>query len=511
MAFLGLIMKIYRFLLLLVVMVVGCQPEVVDVTGTPTATIPPLVGEPIPVELSALAANPTVYEDAYIQLTGQYTRQPRLVCESNPHPSPVTWGLGSDTLLALAGGFDEQLRPLLPQGLTMTVAGRWRHWRGDVGCGESVQPQDLWYLQVTEIISPSPITQVTLTPGGAPIAQVGETPTAETSPSDEAAPPQPAEDSTAVVPTQQPPSQATESSGQATAVTNPTSATATTAVTSDPRMTPTPTDPFTAPTATSSGSNTATPTRSSSGTATPTPRPGATVTTGPTPTTSSLATSTPAPNTENLGPADPETLLMDYLDGDEMHLWTFDNELSNNTLKVQVAPSALVNIAIEIYDPSGTQIADQNSAGTGEIETIANLSLPAEGNYKIIVTDSNGIGGDYAILTLDSISFDLTFHQIEYGIPENTSFTEDEEQLWFFDGEEDETVTITAAPTSGTPDIGFEFIGPFADPLEYIDDLFEDSDPEVLSNYTLANTGLHAIWLFGSDSGTINVQLSVDN
>ena len=510
MTFCGLIMNKFEFFFLLVVLVMGCQTEAIDVTGTPTPTIPPLAGAPIPVELSALAANPTIYENTYIQLTGQYVRRPRLVCESEPHPSPVTWGLGSGTLLALAGGFDDQLRPLLPQGLTMTVAGRWRHWQGDVGCGESVQPQDLWYLQVTEIILPSPITQVTLTPGGVPIAQGDQTPAADSTP-DDIAPPPPVEDGTAVIPTQQPPIQLTETSGSATAVTNPTRAEATTAVTSDPRMTPTATSQFTTPTTTPSGNNTATPTRGGSGTATPTPRAGATVTSGPTPTSGSLTTSTPGPNTENKGPADPETLLMDILGREEIHVWTFDNEQNNNNLTIQVAPAASVNIVIEIFNPSGDQIVNQNSAGTGQIETVSNLNLPVEGDYRILITDSNGIGGDYAILTLDSFSFDLTFHQLDYGVPQNTSFTEDEEQLWFFDGEEDETVTITAVPTSGTPDIGFEFIGPLADPLEYVDEFFDDGDPEVLSNYALEDSGLYVVWLFGSDDGTMNIMLSVDN
>lgn len=202
---------------------------------------------------------------------------------------------------------------------------------------------------------------------------------------------------------------------------------------------------------------------------------------------------------------------MDSLDGEELHLWTFDNEFPNNTLTIQIAPSAQVNISLVVYDPSGVPIANQNSAGTGEIEKISNLNLPREGNYEIVLTDSNGNGGDYAILALDSISFNLTFHQIEYGIPQTTNFTEEEEQLWFFDGEENETVTITALPTTGTPDIGFEFIGPFADPLEYVDELFDDTDPEVLSNYALADTGLHVVWLFGADRDAINVQLSVDN
>lgn len=498
-------MNKFWFIFLFIGLLIGCQPQVIDVTGTPTPTIPPLAGEPIPVELSALAANPTIYENTYVQLTGQYTKQPRLVCESNPHPSPVTWGLSSTTLLALAGGFDEQVRPLLPQGLTMTVAGRWQHWQGDVGCGEIVQPLDLWYLQVTEIISPSPLAQVTLTPGGIPIAQVGETPAADATPIAEGTI-QPVGKGTAVIPTQQPPISApTESGIEATAVPNTTPGIIPTAPPADSRLTPTPTDRFAAASATAPSGIT--------GTTTPTTTPlaGATPAIGPTPTTGRLTTSTPAPSPIAMGQIDPETLIMDFLNSSESHLWSFDNDIPNNNLTIQVAPSAQADFTIAVYNANGVPIANQNNTGTGMIETITGLNLPSEGIYDIVLIDNNDADGDYAIIIADDFSFNISFHQIDYGVPQTTSFTEEEEQIWFFDGSENDTVTITAAPTIGTPEIGFELIGPFGASLASIDDLEESNDPEVLSDYILTDTGLYGVWLYGSDSGTISIRLSVTN
>lgn len=202
---------------------------------------------------------------------------------------------------------------------------------------------------------------------------------------------------------------------------------------------------------------------------------------------------------------------MDFLNKNESHLWTFDNEIPNNNLNIQIAPSAQADFLIMVYDPNGTPIANHNNTGTGMIETISGLNLPREGVYEIILIDSNNAGGDYAIIVLDDISFNISFHQIDYGIPQTTSFTIDEEQVWFFDGSQNDLLTITAAPTTGMPDIGFELIGPFADSLEYIDEWFESSDPEVLSDYILTDTGLHGVWLFGDDSGTMSVRLSVNN
>ena len=51
----------------------------------------------------------------------------------------------------------------------------------------------------------------------------------------------------------------------------------------------------------------------------------------------------------------------------------------------------------------------------------------------------------------------------------------------------------------------------FADLLpqqhEYIE-VYNESDPEVLANYPLEDSGLYVIWLFGEDSGTMNISMS---
>lgn len=506
-------MNKYWFFFLLVVLVTSCQPQAVAVTGTPTATIPPLKGDPIPVELSALAANPTVYENAYVRLTGQYTLQPRLVCESDPHPSPVTWGLRSDTLLALAGGFDQQLRPLLPQGLTMTVAGRWRHWQGGVGCGGSVQPQDVWYLQVTEIISPSPLTQVTLTPEGVPVAGLDETPAADVTPIAQGTAPADGGDSTAI-PTQ-PVVELTSPSPGGTAVPTTTmTATATTAVAS---ATSSPT--ATASSATSTPTtdvadliNSPTPTSRFSPTPSATFLPGTTPTAGPTQEATITPTSTPILNSINMGLIDPEFLVIENLADGDKHQWTFDNEVNNNTLNLNIVSDDNLDVAVTVFDPLGNMLLTQDDAGAGEIEAVTDLNMAREGGYQIVLSGGSGQSGDYGLMALDDYSYNLTFHTISYGDTVATSFTENEEQLWFFNGIEDDLITVVASPTTGAPYIAFDFLGPDAASLEYIDnELDPNSDDAVLSDYILSETGFYVIWLLGSADGKITVDLSLTN
>jgi hypothetical protein len=390
----------------------------------------------------------------------------------------------------------------------MTVAGRWRHWLGDVGCGKAAQPQDLWYLQVTEIITPSLLAQVTLTPGGGPTAQAGETPSAEGTPDSQISPTQPAGE---VVPTPPLPSvEPTEPGPGETAVPNSTPGITMTPTQTDSRLSPTPTRRASTTTATPGSTALATRTPGSSGTTTPTttPLPGTTATAGPTPTTSSLTTGTPSPMPVNKGSADLETLIMDSFNNSESHLWTFENDVPNNSLSIQVAPLAQSDIVIIVNDPNGVEIANRNSAGTGSLETISDLNLPGEGTYEIILTDKNQAGGDYAMMALDDFSFYISFHQINYGATQTANFTIDEEQIWFFEGDANDIITITADPQAATSDISFDLLGPFS---EFLDFAFAPDVGETaeLRDFTLSDTGLHAIWLVGEDSSTITVNLLV--
>lgn len=495
------------FVLLLTVLVAGCFPQTEESEVTPAPTYGPLRGTPIPVALSELAANPTIFEGAYIRLTGRYKPLPVLICESKKQPSPATWGLSSDTLLALAGGFDGQLRPLLPIGLDMTIAGRWLHWEGVVGCGNKALPQDIWYLETAQILSPNPIA-------GIPLTQDGQLVLPDTSPPGNEATAnaqagltrQPGEGTTeppifATAPTPSP-SPPSNRPGIPTPTTNgsfPTPTAQTTSIVST--NTPIP----------GGNGSTATPTSTihSSPNPTNTPRPGTNPTTGPTPTTGILGTSTPSSKTNvDMGFLEPELLEMRVINGDERHQWTFSNDTANNTLTVYAIAVDSVNITVSISDPSGTILDSQNSTGPGLVEAIADLALPQLGEYQIELSSANNQAGEYALIAVDDASFPISFHKISYDSSVFTEFNENSEQIWFFTGSANDVINITAVPNS-IADIGIEFIGPGAETLEDLDQNFE-GETEQLLNYSLDSPGLYGLWLYGISDGLIQVDLLVE-
>jgi len=160
----------YSLLLIFLLTVVGCQQNGTESPSTPTpfAVAPPTsrasAADPIAISLAHLAANPELFEGTTLQLTGQYEQLPQLVCHRDPHPSPATWGIIGEGLLANATGHDAQLQSLLAEGQQLTAEGRWLRYNGPVGCGKSASAQEVWYLSVSRIVDPHPLARATSMP-----------------------------------------------------------------------------------------------------------------------------------------------------------------------------------------------------------------------------------------------------------------------------------------------------------------------------------------------------------
>jgi hypothetical protein len=490
-------------------------------SGTPTpfptpaavSSIPSANIDILPLTIADLIATPEASQDAYVQLTGRYRRLPKLVCDADPHPSPATWELADGEALVLAGGFDGQLRSLVPDELIVTVQGRWLRWHGPIGCGKRAEVQEIWYLHVLRVIDPSPITAVTLTPIFTG-TQVAVAPTISITPTDGGPPPE-------ATPTLDVPPQPTSPPIEPpteTAVIEPTSIitdiipTETkeleiepTPVITETERTATPTlEPGNEATDTVGPSPTVTPTRDPNAptpTTTPTLDPSA-----PTPT----VTSTPsANNIADMGDIGEQELSVDTLEAGETHSWSF-TVLSGEIITVSTGTIDNADLILAIVDDSGTVLHLQNNAGVGGIETIGSFALNAAGVYQIYVSAAGGQSAEYALMLLFSDSLNFIFRGIiEYGDTETGMMPQDSEHFWLFAGEDGDTLTITAVPNA-TTDVFLELYGPDA---TRISAPFINSGGDGVTEqleFDLQETGLYAIrigeWNF--DPGSYQVSLN---
>ena len=465
------------------------------------------------VEIADLLAEPETYQGAYVQVTGMYRKRPLLICESESatNPAPATWDLLDNNNLSLAAGeFDGALRSLVPNGLTMTVAGYWQLWEGQVGCGKQADKQAMWFLEVTDIVSPSPIVQVTLTPnaqGENPLfSEEMVTPGGSQEPGDGlggALQPTPtAEDEFPQTPDEPLfPEDATATAVFAT--TFPGGAIPTATITDTNGGQPA--------TATTTGGlqGTSAPTALTpgSGTATPTPRASVTSPPGPgTPTVTSApigqVTSTPSSGSGTVVDVDvigESELGYEFLTTNEIHQWGL--LLSESTvITVSLVAEPQLNLGLEILNQNGGIVSQSKQAGANQIEAVKQLSVNPNQEYKIRVFNQGSTGEGNYILTVwgnvDGTYYDvrgiLSFGQSGNAtIPAATDLLYPT-HLWFFYGQQNDVITIdTSSPDESMLISLYDPEGNIVETdfeeIDYVEDIVED--------VPLPATGLYIISL----------------
>lgn len=502
--------RVILFLILIVPLWAACSQETVETTPTPfdartTAVSLLASASPTPVTLSELLAAPEMYENQLLQVSGNFAPRPLLVCNGEAHPGPATWALQESTEMVMpAGGFDNQIRSLMKRGDSMTVSGYWRHWQGPVGCGKQAVGRELWYLKVTELVSPQFLALRGA--GPAPIATGEEAPPELP---DDGTPPiddsevtaVPGSPITATVPITNPqlstPTAPASTlppgnppSGQeatATATATPTTPSPGQTITPVPGTSQTPT-----PATTTNPNTTASPTSTSDGRSTPAGTP--TTQAGGTPTQPSGGSFTVIELGDIINPDD-GVYGYESLAAWQKHNWTLELDTST-VVKISVVGEPNMNLALTVIDEIDNEIANQNSAPTGQIEAIANLSVNPNETYIVQVYEANGIGGDY-FMTIEGNNSTIILSSrgvLRYGETKMDSLPEGDYHFWYFYGQANDVIDIvTSADNNGLLLISLndskgEIVqDEFGNYIEYIE--------EEVTDLRLPASSLYLIWL----------------
>ena len=485
--------KRWLSLLLLLFTLIGCQSEQPGTPASTDSTAAPLAISRLaqPITIGALAAAPEAYVDQMLQLTGQFQSQPRLICAADPKPSPANWGLVADGYLAYVQGFP-QVNDVAVSGLTMTVEGRWRHWEGDVGCGPEVTPREIWYLEVSRILSPSSISRVTLTPAGGLgqlVAGIGETAVPEGTPTFMGTPaevpteqagvtPPPMTEisptSPPVVPPNESPSPSPSPVGEETRNTTPTLVS--TAEGEEDKTTGT-------PTATPGGTTaaTATPGGASGGSATPTPGSLVTGTPGPSP--------TPSGTIVDMGEMETQFLAVENLGNGEIHSWEI--ELVANSVITAYVATAAEDVVLTLISPNREVLQEINAVPGGQVEKLTQ-PISAEGSYRLQIRTTTGSATDYAMMLDDSFSYAFVLRGfLRYGSSQTASLPDEHDHFWHFVGAAGEVIRITIIPDGD----GDPFIKVYDTEAEDISGFVDETGPGEGEIYdiTLPASGLYSV------------------
>jgi hypothetical protein len=473
-----LMVKKYSLIVLsLVFLLSACKQETLISEATPTSF--PLqvpvqritTAAPIPISLENLAANPDFYIGATLQISGQFHRLPRLVCEGTSYPSPAKWALEENGFMANASGMDAQMRSLVEEGQEIKVEGRWLKYEGSIGCEGQVQDETIWYLSVDRVLDPYPLVRLQTTPAeGTGTASEDFTRTPET---------------------------ITEASEQVIFTDTPLPITTATAV---PTFTATSVISTTVPTTTITPIPSMTSTLASGSTPTGTPigLPTATVDQSGEQATSTV-TATPSASTTpsnativEKGNINTEDLIISNLGTANIDKWSLDL-VAGDAITITVAPATSTDVLLSLFDSNNIALVnEQNFSSAGMPETITNVNISNPGIHTVQVSTANGTQTDYALMFMDSDSYSFIFKgMLDESIAKSGNVNADSDHFWFFHASNSDSVSFVVTPNNaGDPYI--ELYNPQGDRILTIDETGE-GEAETLDNYTLLDGGMYGI------------------
>jgi hypothetical protein len=456
----------------------GCQQQE-EATNTPAPAAAAILraNQAAAPSLLTLARNPAAFEDQDLVLVGTYRPLPLPVCAEETHQSPATWALRDGEIEILVSGFDSALRELASPGTPLEIEGRWQRWEGPVGCGRRAPSQIVWYLQLTNILSPNPLN-----------ASLPITPAATTRPPDSVADgnitasPQPETTSATGFPAGGTPTATPEFSD--TPVASATSA-----------ISVSPTGSVTiGPTPTASGSGT--PTATLSGTVTATPTPGANTPTPTATTVPSGASPTPTVDSGRARLLDYDDLSKRTITAGSVQEWQFAGAI-DLPIVIRVAPSSGLDIALELFDPTDEFLGAYDQTGIGQTETIEENDLPRTGLYTLRVSTADQTSGSYALVLQSESSRPFVLFQgiLTYGQTRAGTTPANGDHLWNFEGSAGDIINIRVSATTPT-DMQIYFNSFDGQETEYKNDnttYFPPEDREEFLGYQLPATGLYTI------------------
>ena len=199
------------------------------------------------------------------------------------------------------------------------------------------------------------------------------------------------------------------------------------------------------------------------------------------------------------------------MNSDEAHSWQFE-VAAGDVITIGVAGPQDKDLTLEILDPSGNRVVQQNNGPAGEVEIVNALTVDDDGSYRVLIREAGHAESDYAMLLLNSSDDD--YYQfifagiLGYGDSETVNLAEETDHFWFFFGIEGERVDVTITPNDNA-NMFFDLYGRTGNLLEQEINNGVSGDPEELLDYPLPATGIYSIrageWQYAVANYTITL------
>lgn len=182
----------------------------------------------------------------------------------------------------------------------------------------------------------------------------------------------------------------------------------------------------------------------------------------------------------------------ELLQSNEAHAWFF-NGLAGDKVHIVVNPMASdLDMDIWLLNPAIQRLAEEDSLLAGESETIA-YTLPADGQYIVLVLDYYGQPGPYAIeLAFAGNEFLVPAGPISYAQPITNTLLAGRGTAWQLIVETGQKISIDLAPASNSGDLLFMLRDPAGNIVLTVNEKIA-GESERLDHFTLSQSGIWTI------------------
>lgn len=202
--------------------------------------------------------------------------------------------------------------------------------------------------------------------------------------------------------------------------------------------------------------------------------------------------------------------LQGELPANGQHTWVFQGA-ARQRVSIVVAPGATtVDAIVDVYGPDGQRVAAFDEGYSGDPEVIADLALPAAGEYAILVRSFAPQGGPYTISLDEGDRPIANYHDagdLAYGDVRAETLQPREAHAWFLQGRAGDHILIRVTPLSAALDPDVWLLDGDIERVAAVD-AFAAGAPETIE-LTLAADGQYIVLVrdFNGEAGDYEIAL----
>ncbi len=182
------------------------------------------------------------------------------------------------------------------------------------------------------------------------------------------------------------------------------------------------------------------------------------------------------------------TTKRETLQESEAHAWFFDGK-AGDEIDILVTPlDAALDLDIWLLDPDIERLTTQDVFSAGESESV-NYTLPADGQYLILISEFFGTVGDYEIqLSANKVDTPVVAGSMEYGNSVAGTLSTDQSVVWYFNGQDGDLIDVELTTTEAEGDLILFVQSPDGNQIRTVDTL-GSGDGESLFMFDITENG----------------------